>query len=254
MSNPLAKDLLRALDPVELCSAIGMVPDEWQVRALRSKHPRCLWNACRQSGKSTAASVAAVHQASSVPESVVLIVSAGLRQSQEVASKVRRLWGELGLVKAGDNQTTLTAENGSRVISLPASESTVRGFSADLLILDEASRIDDEMYAAVRPMLAVTGGRLIALSTPFGQRGWWWDAWANGGPTWERFEVPASAVPRISADFLEEERRSLGSWVYQQEYECAFVSTSDAIFRPDDIARMLAMGESMPGLFEEVAR
>jgi hypothetical protein len=250
----LARDLLRALDPVELCSSIGMTPDDWQRGALRSRHPRQLWNCCRQSGKSTTAAVAAVHQASSVPDSVVLIVSAGLRQSSEVAGKVRHLWKELALVKTGDNQTTLTAENGSRVISLPASESTVRGFSADLLILDEASRIDDDMYAAVRPMLAVTGGRLIALSTPFGQRGWWWDAWANGGPGWERYEVPASSVPRISAEFLEEERRSLGSWVYQQEYECAFVSTSDAIFRPDDIARMLAQGEGMPGLFEEVAR
>jgi len=250
--SSLARDLMRSLDPVELCAAIGMEPDDWQVRALRSGNPRQLWNACRQSGKSTAASVLAVHQASTVPDSVVLIVSAGLRQSLEVASKVRHLWRELALVKTGDNQTTLTAENGSRVMSLPASEGTVRGFSADLLILDEASRIEDEMYAAVRPMLAVTGGRLIALSTPVGQRGWWWDAWENGGPTWERYEVPASAVPRISQAFLDEERRSLGSWVYQQEYECAFVSTSDAIFRPDDIARMLAQGEGMPGLFEEV--
>lgn len=254
MTTSLARDLLRALDPVELCSAISMDPDPWQVRALRSRHPRQLWNACRQSGKSTAASILAVHQATTVAGSVVLIVSAGLRQSLEVAGKVRYLWKELALVKTGDNQTMLTAENGSRVISLPASEATVRGFSADLLILDEASRIDDEMYAAVRPMLAVTGGRLIALSTPFGQRGWWWDAWENGGPTWERYLVPVSDVPRISEAFLEEERRSLGSWVYQQEYLCQFVSTDDQIFRADDIARMLAMGEHMPGLFEEVNR
>jgi hypothetical protein len=250
----LARDLMRSLDPVELCSAIGMDPDAWQIKALRSVHPRQLWNASRQSGKSTAASVLAVHQASTVPNSVVLIVSAGLRQSLEVAGKVRHLWKELALVKTGDNQTTLTAENGSRVISLPASESTVRGFSADLLILDEASRIDDEMYAAVRPMLAVTGGRLIALSTPFGKRGWWWDAWENGGSAWERYRVPVSQVPRISADFLEEERRSLGSWVYQQEYECAFVSTDDQIFREDDIARMLAQGAGLPGLFDEVRK
>src|SRR5688572_29222163 len=141
----LARDLIRSLDPVELCSAIGMVPDAWQRDALRSAHPRQLWNCCRQSGKSTTAAVAAVHQASTVANSVVLIVSAGLRQSLEVAGKVRHLWKELALVKTGDNQATLTAENGSRVISSPASEGTVRGFSADLLILDEASRIEDEM-------------------------------------------------------------------------------------------------------------
>jgi hypothetical protein len=246
--NALARDLLRVLDPVALCSAIGMEPDPWQEDALRSRHPRQLWNACRQSGKSTTASVAAVHQASSVPESVVLIVSAGLRQSLEVAQKVRRLWGALALVKTGDNQTMLTAENGSRVISLPASEGTVRGFSADLLILDEASRIDDEMYRAVTPMLAVTGGRLIALSTPAGKRGWWWDAWENGGPTWERFRVPATEVPRISTAFLEEELRTLGRWAFEQEYMCSFQDSSEQFFRDDDIARMLAQGEHLPGL------
>jgi Terminase large subunit, T4likevirus-type, N-terminal len=246
--NVLARDLLRALDPVSLCSAIGMEPDPWQVDALRSKHPRQLWNCCRQSGKSTTASVVAVHQADTVPNSVVLIVSAGLRQSQEVAGKVRRLWGELGLVKAGDNQTTLTAENGSRVISLPASEGTVRGFSADLLILDEASRIDDEMYRAVTPMLAVTGGRLIALSTPAGKRGWWWDAWENGGPSWERYRVPATEVQRISREFLDEELRTLGRWAFEQEYMCSFQDSTEQFFRDADIAQMLAQGEHMPGL------
>jgi hypothetical protein len=246
--NSLARDLLRALDPVELCAAISMRPDPWQVDALRSQHPRQLWNACRQSGKSTTASVAAVHQASTVADSVVLIVSAGLRQSLEVAQKVRRLWGALALVKTGDNQTTLTAENGSRVISLPASEGTVRGFSADLLILDEASRIDDEMYRAVTPMLAVTGGRLIALSTPAGRRGWWWDAWENGGPAWERYRVPATDVPRITQQFLDEELRTLGRWAFEQEYMCSFQDSTDQFFRDDDIARMLAQGAGMPGL------
>ena len=183
-----------------------------------------------------------------MPNSVVLIVSAGLRQSSEVAGKVRRLWGELGLPKASDNATELRGENGSRVISLPASEGTVRGFSADLLILDEASRIADAMFAAVRPMLAVTGGRLIALSTPAGRRGWWWDAWENGGPTWERYRVPATEVQRISREFLDEELRTLGRWAFEQGYMCSFQDSTEQFFRDDDIARMLAQGERMPGL------
>ena len=108
----LARDLLRALDPVELCSSIGMTPDDWQRGALRSRHPRQLWNCCRQSGKSTTAAVAAVHQAGSVPDSVVLIVSAGLRQSSEVAGKVRHLWKELALVKTGDNETSSRRRTG----------------------------------------------------------------------------------------------------------------------------------------------
>jgi len=248
--NPLALDLLRALDPVALCASIGMNADDWQARALRSKHPRQLWNCSRQAGKSQTAAVLAVHQAITVPESTILLVSPGQRQSSELAQKVRVLWRALALPKQGDNAMTLTGENGSRVVSLPGSEGTIRGYTADLLILDEAARIEDDLYAAVRPMLAVTGGRLVAMSTPFGARGWWYEEWENG-TTWQRFRVRATDVPRISADFLEQERASLGRWMFEQEYLTEFVSTSDAIFRNEDIARMLAQGESMPGLFEE---
>jgi hypothetical protein len=44
-----------------------------------------------------------------------------------------------------------------------------------MLVIDEASRVDDTLYLAVRPLLAVSGGRLVALSTPFGKRGWFHD-------------------------------------------------------------------------------
>ncbi len=251
--SSLAKDLLAALDPVELCAAIGMTaPDDWQIKALRSRHPRQIYNCCRQSGKTTVASIIAVHQATTVPNSTTLLISAGMRQSLEIAQKVRHLWQELALVKAGDNQTMLTAENGSRVISLPASEATVRGYTCDLLIIDEASRVADEMYAAVRPMLATRqDARLIAMSTPAGARGWWHAAWENEGATWERYFVPVSQITRISAAFLREERASLGAYIYSQEYEGAFISQDDQVFREDDIARMLAQGAHMPSLFKE---
>ncbi len=56
-------------------------------------------------------------------------------------------------------------ENGSRIVSLPGTEGTIRSYSAvRLLLVDEASRVDDDTIAAVRPMLAVSGGQLIALS------------------------------------------------------------------------------------------
>ena len=61
--------------------------------------------------------------------------------------------------------------NGSRLVALPGREETIRSYSGvRLLILDEASRVPDDLYRAVRPMLAVSHGRLVALSTPFGQR------------------------------------------------------------------------------------
>jgi phage FluMu gp28-like protein len=96
--------------------------------------------------------------------------------------------------------TRVEFANGSRILSLPGTEKTVRGLSkVSMVIIDEAARVEDELIAAVRPMLAVSdfGGRLIALSTPFGKRGWFFEAWHNGGEDWTRVEVRAEDCPRI---------------------------------------------------------
>jgi hypothetical protein len=76
--------------------------------------------------------------------------------------------------------------NGSRIEALPGTERTVRGFSgASLLIVDEAARVDDGLVYSVRPMLAVSGGSLMMLSTPFGRRGVFYREWTEG-EGWER--------------------------------------------------------------------
>ena len=127
--------------------------------------------------------------------------------------------------------------NGSRIEALPGSEKTVRGFSGtSLLIVDEAARVDDELYYAVRPMLAVSGGSLMMLTTPHGKRGVFFEEW-TGGREWDRYEVPAAECPRISPEFLAEERETLPSWVYRQEYECSFEETDDQVFTLDVIER-----------------
>lgn len=86
-------------------------------------------------------------------------------------------------------------------------------------------------------MLAVSNGKLILMSTPFGKRGHFYEEWTNG-EKWERVKVPATDCPRISPEFLEEERRSLGEWWYQQEYMCEFMEAVDAVFRTEDIQQM----------------
>ena len=94
----------------------------------------------------------------------------------------------------------------------------------------------DELYYAVRPMLAVSGGRLVALSTPFGTRGWWYDAWRSE-ERWERYLVPAGDCPRISEAFLAEEQRSMGEWWYAQEYGCEFLDAQTQPFGSEEIDR-----------------
>jgi hypothetical protein len=217
----------------------GIQPDPWQSGVLRSPAPRILLNATRQGGKSTTVAVLAVHTALYAPGSLTLLVSPSLRQSVELFKRCLAVYRALGRPVSAQSESALRLEldNGSRVISLPGTESTVRGYSrVSLLAIDEASRVADDLYASLRPMLAVSRGRLVALSTPFGTRGWWYEAWRGDEP-WQRFEVPASECPRIASEFLEEERRELGEWWFRQEYECMFLDAQSQAFSRDDIDR-----------------
>jgi hypothetical protein len=126
----------------------------------------------------------------------------------------------------------------------------VRGFAGvGLLIIDEAARVPDELYFSVRPMLAVSRGRLLALSTPFGKRGFFHQEWVEGAG-WCKVSVPAQECPRISPEFLAEERNALGPWWYRQEYECEFVDVVDQIFTYESV--MGALSTDVQPLFSSV--
>lgn len=234
----LATDLAMALDPVLLARAAGIEPDPWQAQVLRSTAPRLLLNCSRQSGKSTITSVLAVHTAVYDPGSLVLLLSPTLRQSGELFKKCLGVYRSLGRPVPAESETalTLTLENGSRIVSLPGKEGTVRGYSGvTLLAVDEAAWVLADLYLSVRPMLAVSQGRLLALSTPHGTRGWWHECWEKGGDAWERVEVPATMCPRISPAFLAEEERSMGRWWYEQEYLCRFLDAETQPFSREDV-------------------
>ena len=233
----IASDLARALDPVLLAEQAGISPDPWQVEVLRSTAPRMLLNASRQSGKSTITSLLAIHTAMYEPGALILMLSKAERQSGELFRKCMTAYNALRRPVAAKSEGALHLEltNGSRIIALPGKEETIRSFSAvRLLLIDEAAKVPDDLYHAVRPMLAVSQGRLVGLSTPYGKRGWWSNAWHSDEP-WERYEVPATACPRISADFLAEEERTQGAWWYAQEYLCQFVEGVTQVFRRQDI-------------------
>jgi hypothetical protein len=221
-------------DRATFARTLGFELDPWQERLLRSDALRILMNCARQTGKSTAAGVLALHEALVSPGALILILAPAERQAKELFSKVVGFYHTLGHPIPADSYRKLGVElaNGSRIEALPGTEKTIRGFSgATLLIVDEAARVDDGLYYAVRPMLAVSGGRLMMLSTPFGKRGVFFEEWENGeGSAWERYEVPAPECPRIPEAFLEEEKRAVPAWIYRQEYECSFEETDDQVF------------------------
>ena len=226
-------------------------PDRTQERVLGTASKRVLLNCTRQWGKSTITAARAVYEAGTKPGSLTLVVSPSARQSGEFVKKAAGFAQTLGMRPKGDgdNEMSLEFPGGARIVGLPGNEATVRGFSAvSLLLVDEAARVSDDLYLAIRPMLAVSGGTLWLMSTPFGKRGFFHEAWARGGADWERVRVPADECPRISARFLAEERATMGERWFRQEYLCEFVDGVSGIFDTELVERAITK-DVMPLVF-----
>jgi hypothetical protein len=229
-------------DAVLMAARAGIVPDQWQSDLLQSDVRQMILLCSRQSGKSTISAVLAVHEAIYAPGSLTLLLAPSLRQSRELFRKVKDILIALQSPYTPqiieESALRLELDNGSRIVSLPGTEATVRGFSSvGLLVVDEAAVCADALFYAIKPMLAVSNGRIILLSTPRGKRGFFYAVWTNGGPDWHRTRITASQCPRISAEWLENEKRTMPDFWFRQELECEFVETIDSVFSFDDIER-----------------
>jgi phage FluMu gp28-like protein len=214
-------------------SRLGFAPDAKQVEILNTSAKRGILNCSRQWGKSTVTAAKAVHRAYTRAGSLVLVASPSERQSAEFLRKASGMLRRLGIAARGDgdNAVSLLFPNGSRIVGLPGTEATVRGFSAvSLILIDEASRVADEMYAALRPMLAVGNGDLWMMSTPCGQRGFFYEIWQSGDAEWMRVSATAAECPRIAPEFLEKERREMMEADFSQEYMCCFTGDGTEYF------------------------
>ena len=237
----LARDMTRMLDPASVMRDASMEPDPWQEEVLNSDARRMLLLCSRQSGKSTTCASLAAHQALYDP-GLVLLIAPAQRQSSELFRKVHEVYRALPDVPRIVQESAMRLElaNGSRIIALPGTEGTIRGYSgAKTVIVDEASRVDNALFAAERPMVATTQGRFVALTTPYGKRGWFYEAWEYG-EGWHRTKVTAHDCPRIDPEWLAEERRLIGDWQFRQEYECEFVDTDEQFFASELIEAALS--------------
>jgi hypothetical protein len=184
---------------------------------------------------------------------------------QESRARIPRLEAEIATLREqvqmarqreADVASELRLVNGGRVLALPHMADTILGYSSvDVLVMDEAARIHDQVFRAVRPMLAVSKGKMIALSTPHGQRGWFWNEWHDcelqermGRPEdWRRVKVPWTACPRITPEYIEGERRkpSVGPQGIEEEFNCVFLPA--AANCPIDVEAMQALLDDVRG-------
>ena len=270
MGGHMAQMLGDILDPAGYIERIWNKPYEWQQLALNPAYLRVMLNCARQSGKSTIVSGIVDHSAKYIPRSLNIIVSPSEKQSQETMKKVEDYISadpELNKFLVKDSAFEKEFRNGSRIIALPGTERSVRGYSGPhTIVIDEAARVPDETYKAIRPML--TGNeraKLILLSTPWVQQGFYYEEWTKN-PIWKkilvvpRYEldemsgqlverapveefqaeqlkkgVHAFYSPRHKLEWLYEELMSAGPIWFRREYGCEFLSGMESMFTMDMI-------------------
>ena len=176
----------------------GLTLDPWQRDVLLSAAPRLLLNATRQSGKST---VAALKAARTVLEGgLAVVVSPSLRQSGFLFRKLSRHLVASDAAFRRETLTEVELVSGGLAVSLPGDRpAMLRGLSLRhegpaVLIVDEASRVRDELWATISPMLAAApAAQQILLSTPAGASGEFHRAWSSD-EDWERVQsLPINA-------------------------------------------------------------
>ncbi len=206
--------------------------DTGQARVLDSGSQRMILNCYRQWGKSTIAAARALYEAKTRPGTLTVVVMPSLHQSAEFLRRVEEFAAMIGepVWGNGQNEISLELSNGSRIVGVGSNSTTVRGFAeVSLLIVDDAARVSDQVFGAVRPMLS-RRGTMWLMGTPAGKRGFFYEMWECGSRQWDRVYVPATKCPRVPKRFLRIERDDMGEFWFRQEYLCEFVDEEDEIF------------------------
>jgi len=218
----------------------GQALDPWQQLVMCSEAPALLLLTSRQVGKSHVVSLRAAYRALYLQRRVG-VLSPTLRQSSIVYRRA------LSWIQADGHRdvlrrtlTEFDLEGGGSIVAFPGDrpDLSVRGDTLDDLIVDEASRVKDELIAAATPTVATKpGANITYLSSPAGQRGAFYRAWTEED-WWHKVTVTADQCSRIDPAFLARERVRLGEQVFSQEYQARFVAAPGGLFDPaalDDI-------------------
>lgn len=242
--DPL-RDLKRVPSPMEFArSVLGNDPDTWQQLYLTEapKRARVGIAASRQSGKSTGTGIFAAWCLLFIPGFQCLIASRSLRQASHYLQIVRQA---ILTVIPRDlmvqlNRLSMELPSGSQIVSIPCAQPDAgRGFSPDLVVLDEAAFAPEALFRAITPSLAATHGALHMISSPNGRQGYFFEAFeGKAADVYWTQRVRWNECPRISPETIAMERIALGEVYFKQEYEAEFITPEGAFFAASALANL----------------
>ncbi len=224
--------------------AFGFTPDKYQDGVLKRPDSEQLIVWSRQFGKSATVATLCLHTAIFNPDSVVLVAAQRKEVAQEMIRKAKKgtrlLSGGFFPTVKKDNAGSLELSNGSRIMAVSGSESGPRGYTVNLVVIDEASRVPEEYFEAVTPTQStVSRPKFIAMTTPYGRRGWFWDLWTKSTGCFKQV-LTYHDCPRISSAFIKKEKKRLPDYIFRQEYLCEFVDPESSVFDYDDLIECIS--------------
>jgi len=213
-------------------------PFPYQEKLLNDQSKRIVSCWGRQCGKTTTVAVKAIYHAYTNPNTTVLVASPSLRQSLIMLDRTQELIGKSFILRQGvakQTRTEIHLHNDSTIVALPCSEDLLRGYTANVIICDEAAFMPEETITQVMfPMLSATNGSAIFLSTPWGKNHFFYKAYTN--PNYSVHHAKSTECPLIKPEFLQEQKRILPDGIYRSEYLAEFTEAAHCFF-PQDLIR-----------------
>ena len=246
---PSRPDVAAARDDLgRFAELVGWPLEEWQLAALRLETRQTCLLSPRQCGKSRSLAVLATWWAYRKPGQVVLVVSA----SEGAAGRLLRAIQQVSLnpLLSGsvvdETQHRLILSNASEIRSVPASERQVRGYSVDLLLVDEASFVSEDLLvsAAMPTTAARPDARVVLASTPWGDSGPFHSLVLAGedgrSPHTRTFRWKLADAWWIAPSVIEAAKLTMSPLRFRAEFEGEFVGAADAYFRMEDVLACVA--------------
>jgi len=226
----------RKMSPDEFARQILHIkPFPYQTNLLLDGSKRLVACMGRQSGKTSVIAMRAIHFAYTSDKATVLITSPSMRQSMIMFDRISTFVHSTKTLEqevTRETRTVIQLKNRSRIIALPCSENLLRGYTADMIICDEAGFMPEKTITnVIFPMLSTTSGHAIFLSTPWGKDHFFYRAFMN--PKYSAHKVKSSQCPLITSEFLEEQRLNMTAEAYKMEFEAEFVEAQNCFFSQD---------------------
>ena len=215
-------------------------PSEKQAEVLNTAANKLIVNCSRQWGKTTTIAIKALHYALHNPGANIVVLSRSKTQAGLLVEKVADFVSVLGIRRrrAAGQDRSIELPNRSRIVAIAHTGDTSRGRTANILIVDEAGIVSDQVFAAVAPFVSRTGGAIWLLSTPSGEQGFFYHFWHTTDQQWVKIKSTVDDCPEINREALELQKQ-LCPTTFRQEYYCEFLPKPGRLFTREMVQSLI---------------